>query len=282
MLVQDYLRNRLIQIYLEETKTGPKPKPRVNRVDDSPTLSADDAPSAPSAPVSDVPPTGSRSRSGYFGVYRYGQRWAAVLRQKRIGVYATAEEAARAYDSAAKEVGETKLNFAPSTHTSLNASGYRGVYAYGKRWAAYLSIDGKRVSVGVFDTAEQAARAYDVALTSRGGNPTELNFPQIPDPTRVFIDRLARGEQLSREDFIEFERASNIYDAALANKPVQTSLITLEPLVAEEAPKVLQRRDDVRESIEPKRVPRRGDFDIFDLGIDNDDEPAPGDSGDAI
>lgn len=266
MSAQDYVRARLIQIYLDETKAAPRT---------APTAPVDDGPYVPSAPpptppvndaplVNDAPPaplTGSRSRSGYFGVYRYGQRWAAVLHQKRVGVYATAEEAARAYDSAAKEVGETKLNFTTSTQTSLNVSGYRGVYAYGKRWAAYLSIDGKRVSVGVFDTAEQAARAYDVALTSRGGNPTELNFPQIPDPTRTFIDRLARGEQLSREDFIEFERVSNIYDAQVANKPVSSTLISLEPLVVEEAPKVLERRDR----------PARVDRDMFDLTIDADD-----------
>lgn len=41
------------------------------------------------------------SACGYRGVYRFYRRWVARIARKHIGTYATAEEAARAYDAAA-------------------------------------------------------------------------------------------------------------------------------------------------------------------------------------
>ena len=48
---------------------------------------------------------------------------------------------------------------------STNASGYFGVYLNGKRYQAKIFVDGKLKGLGTYDTAKQAAKAYDAAAT---------------------------------------------------------------------------------------------------------------------
>jgi len=54
-------------------------------------------------------------------------------------------------------------------------SGYRGVTRRGTRWVAVISVDGKAVQLGTFDTAMEAARASDARARELGR--TNLNFP---------------------------------------------------------------------------------------------------------
>lgn len=44
-----------------------------------------------------------------------------------------------------------------------SASEYKGVTRRGDRWRAYITVAGKFRSLGPYATAEDAARAYDVA-----------------------------------------------------------------------------------------------------------------------
>ncbi|MEK0324212.1 MAG: HNH endonuclease [Nitrosopumilus sp.] len=48
---------------------------------------------------------------------------------------------------------------------SSNTSGCNGVSAHGSRWRSRIQVDGKRISLGVFDIKEDAAKAYDEAAT---------------------------------------------------------------------------------------------------------------------
>ena len=59
----------------------------------------------------------------------------------------------------------------------VGASGYRGVYPSGARFRARIQIDGKLVRMGLFDTAEEAARAYDAKAREMGKPEAHLNFP---------------------------------------------------------------------------------------------------------
>ena len=63
-----------------------------------------------------------------------------------------------------------------------NTSGFKGVTSHlaprGLRWRARITVDRTTIHLGVFDTAEAAARAYDTAALERFGEFAHLNFPQ--------------------------------------------------------------------------------------------------------
>lgn len=61
-----------------------------------------------------------------------------------------------------------------------STSGYKGVswQSDRRRWQAGIKINGKRIALGRFDTAEQAARAYDDAARRLFGEFACVNFPQ--------------------------------------------------------------------------------------------------------
>lgn len=74
-------------------------------------------------------------------------------------------------------VGENALN---RSRRSDNTSGYKGVSRNGDngRWRAYINRDGRRLSLGSFGSAEEAARAYDTAALELHGAFARLNFPE--------------------------------------------------------------------------------------------------------
>lgn len=123
--------------------------------------------------------------SGYKGVHRAEGRWAAKVGSTYLGVYATPEEAARAYDTAAREIyGDfARLNFPDEqivvarrvggpAHNST--SGVRGV-VFNKqagKWTARMRHQGRRLFVGYYATAEDAAQAIKAKARALSGEAT--------------------------------------------------------------------------------------------------------------
>lgn len=65
---------------------------------------------------------------------------------------------------------------------SDNSSGYKGVRNQNQKFTATIWKDGSPIHIGVFETKEQAARAYDDAAKVHHGEFASLNFPKEIDP----------------------------------------------------------------------------------------------------
>lgn len=73
------------------------------------------------------------------------------------------------------------LQTANSSRRSDNTSGYKGVdkpSTY-RRWRARIVVDGRQVHLGLYDTSEDAARAYDAAAVDAWGEFACPNFPEV-------------------------------------------------------------------------------------------------------
>jgi hypothetical protein len=150
-----------------------------------------------------------RPSSGFYGVKASfsrnakGKRWQAIFnydsKQHYLGTYDTKQEAALAYDRAARQYGQDKLlNYESITAAEEEAvraqaeytlahpkqpkprpsSGFYGVSANGKRWNANIRYDSKIHGLGCFDTKQEAALAYD-RKAKQCGEDKPLNYESI-------------------------------------------------------------------------------------------------------
>jgi hypothetical protein len=147
-----------------------------------------------------------RQASKYRGVCwnKSMDKWTAAIsddgKRHYLGSFEDEEEAARAYDRAARaQHGEKaqrfrmQLNFLTKKEQAAEEakqqqwikcgeapSKYRGV-SWDKRnnnkWKACIKYDGKKHTLGYFENEEEAARAYDKGSRAHHGEKAQLNFP---------------------------------------------------------------------------------------------------------
>jgi len=107
-------------------------------------------------------------------------------------------------------------------------SGYKGVYAYGKRWEAVAFVNKRRYRLSVHESAEDAARAYDQHLIAQaGGDPSAaVNFPPnvanapAPDPNTGFVEQLASTGKLSDVQWKQWQSNPVSATAQLVGPPL--------------------------------------------------------------
>jgi hypothetical protein len=73
---------------------------------------------------------------------------------------------------------QNKWNIGIRAH---NKSGYTGVcfHKQAGRWWATINVNGRQISLGLFDEIEDAARARDAAALKYHGEFARLNFPKV-------------------------------------------------------------------------------------------------------
>lgn len=111
-----------------------------------------------------------------------GKSWHAEIRVGRksihLGVYHTKEEADAAYEAKAREIHgeffrkepakeidwESIPEYKRSERMNVTASGFRGVYAYLRKWKAVFRHEKKNIYLGLFPTPELASAAVEAKI----------------------------------------------------------------------------------------------------------------------
>jgi hypothetical protein len=135
---------------------------------------------------------------------RYGAKiWVPSRRGPvSLGTFATAEEAARAYDAAAVELHtctpakKKKAAARPDAWTN-----FRGVYRTPSgRYAAQIRHSKEKSWLGTFDAAEDAARAYDAAAVKLHGERAVTNFRQPSQDEDTTAETMAVEKEVESMD----------------------------------------------------------------------------------
>lgn len=81
-------------------------------------------------------------------------------------------------------IASARVNSLNRKQFKNNTTGYRGVYLDRRinKWDARIRVDGVLKFLGIFDTPEDAARAYDREALAANRSHAQLNFPEAVIP----------------------------------------------------------------------------------------------------
>jgi len=126
-----------------------------------------------------------RNTTGYRGVSKYRNRFMALIsiggKQRNVGTFGTAKEAAEAYDQVALQAKfpRSELNFSDTPKEKIprikkrritnykNTTGFNGVSKMRNKFVARVYSDGKSTYLGSYEHAGLAGVAVDIAKITK-------------------------------------------------------------------------------------------------------------------
>ena len=114
-------------------------------------------------------------RKGYLFVCLYKENKATVCKVHQLVAVAFLNHTPNGMANVVDHIDNNKLNNNVSNlqiisnrrniiKSRVNQNGYVGVYTQGSKWQAAILVDGKKHSLGYFDSPEKAAERYQEAL----------------------------------------------------------------------------------------------------------------------
>lgn len=106
---------------------------------------------------------------------------------------------------------------------SNNKTGFKGVFWFRGKFYAKITLNGKKIHLGTFDSAETAALAYDEAAKVYFGEFAKLNFSNIKEPPEYSIQHTPQSPTELRLGIknttgflgVVFDRSRNKYRAQI-------------------------------------------------------------------
>ncbi|MBZ0293050.1 MAG: AP2/ERF family transcription factor [Anaerolineae bacterium] len=92
-----------------------------------------------------------------------------------------------------------------------NTSGYKGVSFNQGKWEARIRVEQRRIHLGRYPSALEAALTYDAAARLFNGDFAGVNFPDVPtpEPQRLHLERLLAKRPGVRA---HLERVGRLYE----------------------------------------------------------------------
>lgn len=158
--------------------------------------------------------------SKFVGVSKYRGKWRAFsyldFKNKHLGTFDSEKEAAKRYDFYLIENNRKPVNF-PRYNYSLykvpNLSReavkpinqYKGVtyYKRNSQWGARITKRRKYYFIGLFSTAESAAKHYDYYALKFHGDKSYLNFPNFDYSNFKPLTNVARRSHRNKLELLE-------------------------------------------------------------------------------
>jgi hypothetical protein len=134
--------------------------------------------------------------AGYLHRFILGVSDAALVDHKNLNTLDCRRENLRRATHSQNVCNRAKKRYAAGV-----SSRYKGVDLHCGRWRAQIAKHGVRLHLGVFDSEEDAALAYDTAARKLHGEFARLNFPEAGESTAIPV--IDAGELASRKGFPE-------------------------------------------------------------------------------